>query len=128
MAIRLEFIDLVVPVHLIEEKYPGGIAQCIADHQRQIGRRVWHDGQLFRDGGLDGKSVRQLVAGWQVLGFEPLQWVGGTLQWKDVCVVESATVGPTAPCDWIQVDRQARIAWLKGVKPGDVVGPGPRGG
>jgi fatty acid CoA ligase FadD36 len=61
MAVRLEHIDLLVPIHLIEEKYPGGFAQCLADHRPLIGRRMWHDGQLLRDGALDPASARALA-------------------------------------------------------------------
>ena len=37
MAIALEFIDFVVPIALIRQKYPGGWEQCLQDHERLIG-------------------------------------------------------------------------------------------
>lgn len=37
MTIALEFIDLIIPIHVIEQKYPGGWAQCLADHEQLIG-------------------------------------------------------------------------------------------
>ena len=36
MAIALEFIDFVVPIALIRQKYPGGWEQCLQDHERLI--------------------------------------------------------------------------------------------
>jgi hypothetical protein len=33
MAIALEFIDFVVPIALVRQKYPGGWAQCLQDHE-----------------------------------------------------------------------------------------------
>ena len=72
---RLEFIDVLVPVHVIEEKYPGGFAQCLADHRPLIGRRMWHDGRLLRAGALDPARARALVEGWQALGIEPASGV-----------------------------------------------------
>jgi hypothetical protein len=122
MAVRLEFIDVLVPVHVLEEKYPGGFAQCIADHHALIGRRIWHDGLLLRDGALDRVEARQRVEGWQALGIEPLQWVDGRLAWKEVCVIDGRTGAPTVPCDWIECDPKARVAWLRGAKRGDTVG------
>lgn len=122
MAVRLEHIDLLVPIHLIEEKYPGGFAQCLADHRPLIGRRMWHDGQLLRDGALDPASARALVEGWEALGFEPLHWVDGKLNWKDVCVVDLVAGGPTVGCEWLAWDKRARIAWLKGLAPGETIG------
>jgi hypothetical protein len=122
MAVRLEHIDLLVPIGLIDEKYPGGFAQFTIDHRGLIGRRMWHDGRLLRDGALDPARARALVEGWQNLGFEPLQWVGGRLHWKDLCVVDAAAGGPTAACAWLAWDARVRIAWLRGLDPGEIVG------
>ena len=122
MAVRLEFIDVLVPVHVIEERYPGGFQQCLADHRPLIGRRIWHDGQLLRDGALDPKGAMALVEGWQALGVEPLMWVDRKLAWKDVCVVDTAAGGPTIACDWLDWDPKQRVAWLRGAARGVVVG------
>jgi hypothetical protein len=122
VAVRLEFIDVLVPVHVIEEKYPGGFAQCLADHRPLIGRRMWHDGRLLRDGALDPARARALVEGWQALGIEPLQWVNKRLAWKDVCVVDTTAGGPTVVCDWLEWDPKRRVAWLRGETRGEAVG------
>jgi hypothetical protein len=122
VAVRLEFIDVIVPIQVIDEKYPGGFTQCLADLRPLIGRRVWHDGRLLRDGAMDPAEARRLVEGWQTLGVEPLRWVGGKLQWKELCVVDTAHGGPTVGCEWIEWDPAARIAWLRGLEPGEVVG------
>jgi hypothetical protein len=122
VAVRLEFIDVLVPVHVINEKYPGGFAQCLADHRPLIGRRMWHDGRLLRDGALDPASARALVEGWQAIGIEPLQWVNGRLAWKDVCVVDTNAGGPTVVCDWLEWDPKRRVAWLRGATRGEAVG------
>jgi hypothetical protein len=122
MAVRLEFIDVLVPVHVIEERYPGGLSQCVADLRPLIGRRIWHDGRLLRDGALTAADARLRVEGWQALGVEPLQWVGRRLHWKEVCVLDLAAGGPTAECEWIEWDARERIAWLRGAPPGVTVG------
>jgi hypothetical protein len=122
MAVRLEFIDVLVPIHVIEEKYPGGLRQCLADHRPLIGRRIWHDGQLWRDGALDPADAMRRVEDWQALGLEPLQWVGRRLNWKELCVVDAAVGGPTVGCDWIECDPKARVAWLRGTERGETIG------
>lgn len=122
MAVRLEFIDILVPVHVIEERYPGGFSQCLADHRALIGRRIWHDGRLLRDGAFDPQEARERVEGWQARGVEPLQWVDGKLSWKDLCVVDLRLGGPTVRCAWLKWDANARIAWIKGSDRGFTVG------
>ena len=37
MAISLEFIDFIVPISIIHEKYPGGWKQCLIDYEYGIG-------------------------------------------------------------------------------------------
>jgi hypothetical protein len=125
MAVRLEFIDLIVPVRVIEDKYPGGLAQCLRDYAPLLGRRVWHDGYLLRDGAFDPVGARERAEGWQALGLEPLQWVRGALRWQDICVIDTAVGGPTVPCDWILYDPVHRTASLKGAPPVEVAGRGP---
>lgn len=124
MAIALEFIDLLIPIVRIEETYPGGWKQCREDYAAAIGRRVWYDEHLFRDGAMDPAQMRTKVEGWAVLGFEITGVRPGRARtpparyWKDVCVVDWAHGGPTLPCDWLQVDLKSRTAQLAGTDPG----------
>ncbi len=120
MAIALEFIDVVIPIARIRESYPGGWEQCLRDYARLLGRRVWHDRHLFRDGAMSVPEVRELVEGWAVLGFEPTGQRDGQLYWKDVCVIEWRRRGPTRPCDWLAFDRASRTAHLAGTAPGEL--------
>ena len=122
MAVRLEFIDILLPVHVIEDRYPGGLQQCVADHRGLLGRRMWHDGLLLRDGALDPLDARLRVEGWQTLGIEPLQWVDGRLEWKEVCVIDVAAGGPTVGCEWIEWCPRDRVAWLQGTDRGAAIG------
>jgi hypothetical protein len=121
VAIALEFIDVVVTIARIRETYPGGWEQCTLDYAALLGRRVWHDQYLFRDGAMTPPEVEQLVEGWAVLGFEPVGTRHGAPYWKDVCVVDWRRGGPTAPCDWLSVDLLSRTAHLAGAKPGSLV-------
>lgn len=120
MAIALEFIDFVVPIALIRQKYPGGWAQCLKDHERLIGGRVWFDDHLLRDGAMNPADIESLVEEWASLGFQPTAEVEGQRVWQDCCVLESILGGPTLPCDWLEVSKDRRSAWLKGTQPGEI--------
>lgn len=39
MAIQLECINFIIPIAVIEQKYPGGWAQRLIDHEHEIGHR-----------------------------------------------------------------------------------------
>lgn len=122
MAVALEFIDFIVPRSTIEEKYPGGWDKCLKDHAGLIGRRVWHDEHLFRDGAMNPRDIQILVEEWIDLGFEAIAEIDGQKHWKDCCVVEHMFGGPTLPCDWIEFDPKG-FAYLKGVELGEICGP-----
>ena len=52
MAVALEFLNLVIPIKKIEQHYEGGWEQYLDDHQHLIGRRIWFDDHLMRDGAM----------------------------------------------------------------------------
>ena len=123
MAVMLEFIDLIVPIETIRERYPGGWEACLEDHEPFLGGRVWHDDHLFRDGTMSPRDMEALVGQWVGRGFQASEVREGQTIWKDLCVVESMFGGPTRDCDWLVVDREQRVAYLQGTDPGEVVGP-----
>jgi hypothetical protein len=120
VAIGLEYIDLVIPIARIRETYPGGWKQCVRDYAALLGRRVWYDRHLFRDGAMCLSQAQRLVEGWAVLGFEPTGMRGQRRYWKDVCLVDWRRGGPTRPCDWLAFDRSTRTAHLAAADPGSV--------
>ena len=121
MAVALEFIDFIVPIRVIEEKYPGGWKQCLIDHRRILGGRAWYDEHLLRDGAMNPADIGDLLEEWTGLGFTPFTDGPDGRIWVDVCVVESAFGGPSLPCSWITVDLQNRTAYLAGTLPGPLV-------
>lgn len=122
MAIALKFIDFIVPIQIIKEKYPGGWEQCLADHAHLLGRRVWHDDYLFRDGAMSPHGIEALINEWTRLGFVPTSIVDGKTVWNECCVVERMFGGPTLPCKWIEITEDGRAACLRGSDMGIVVG------
>ncbi len=122
MAVSLEFIDFIVPIAAIKQKYPGGWDQCLKDHENLIGGRVWFDEHLLRDGAMNPGDIEFLIEEWTDLGFQPTEEIDGQRVWKDCCVVESMFGGATLPCDWLEIGDDGRSANLKGTDPGPVVG------
>ena len=119
MAIVTEFINFIVPIQTIKDKYPGGWEQCLKDHEGLINHRVWFDDHLFRDGAMNPIDMEDIVEEWSSLGFDCMELRGGKRYWKDVCVFEG---GPTLPCEWLSVDRTSRAAYLTGTEVGRIVG------
>ena len=126
MAIALEFLDFIVPISIIDDKYPGGWNVCLENHRDLIGKRVWYDDHLFRDGAMAPTDIQSLVANWKSMGFETIEERDGRQAWKDVCVVEGMFGGPTLPCDWLTFDSSERIVYLTGTAPGEVAWPNLR--
>lgn len=122
MAVALEFIDFVVPIHIIRAKYPGGWEQCLKDHERLIGGRVWFDDHLLRDGAMNPRDIESLIEEWTGLGFTPYEDIDGQRIWKDCCVVEGMFGGATLPCDWLEIGEDGSSAYLKGTDPGETKG------
>ncbi len=122
MAVMTEFLDLIVPISIIEEKYPGGWEQCLSDHQPAIGGRVWYDEHLFRDGAMNPEAMDALLKEWWKLGFECSAEKDGLRYWKDVCVFEGAAGGLSMPCDWLAVDMETRSVYRKGTRMGEIAG------
>ena len=122
MAIALEFIDIIVPISKIREKYPGGWEACLRDHEHLIGGRVWYDEHLFRDGAMNPNDIRLMVQHWASLGFETTELREGRKVWKDICVVEDLLGGPTLHCDWLKFDPDKRIVYFRGSSPGPIIG------
>ncbi len=123
MAILTECLDFIVPIKVIEQKYPGGWAQCLDDHKNLIGGRVWYDEHLFRNGAMNPMDIESLVNHWTDLGFTCVADKNGEKVWQDICVFQSMFGGATLPCDWIDYDSKKQVAFLRGTDPGLVSGP-----
>jgi hypothetical protein len=116
MAIALEFLNFIVPISVIRAKYPGGWEQCLQDHKKLIGGRVWYDSYLFRDGAMNSFDIGLLVEHWSSLGFAPLASEQDQTVWNDVCVVEAMTGGSTLPCKWLEINESDGTAHYNGTK------------
>ena len=121
MAVALEFIDFIVRLDAIREKYPGGLEQCKEDHREAIGRKIWFDDHLWRDGAMGPADIHYLFEQWESRGLHGKKVVDGKTHWEDFCVIEGLFgARPTLPCDWIAIQNDT--AYLKGTEPGVVAG------
>ena len=121
MAIVLEFHNFIVPMAAIRDRYPGGWAQCLRDHENVLGGRVYFDEHLFRDGAMGPEGITALLQKWSERGFEPTGVVDGREVSKDVCIL-SVFGGKLWPCDWV-TRSEGLVAHYTGTEPGPLVGP-----
>lgn len=122
MAVRLEFINLLVPIDRIDARYPGGFAGFCRDNQALLGGRLWHDGYLLRDGAMSPADMHALVEFWKAHGLEPFAEGPHGQVWQDMCVVEALAGGPTLPCSWVAYGAEEGIAYHRDHDLGDTVG------
>jgi hypothetical protein len=123
MAIATEFIDFIVPIQTIRDKYPGGWEGCLQDYAGLIDGCVWFDQYLFRIGAMNPIDIESLIQEWTTMGLECMGEKDGKKYWKEVCVFEEMLGGPTLECDWLSVDKATRAVYLKGTAMGEIIYP-----
>jgi len=122
MAVRCEYIDIIVPITNIDRVYLGGFAGFKREHESHFGHRLWHDLHLLRDGAFCQDDLTLRIAFWRDLGLEPgAEGEAGSV-WRDLCVVKSIFGGPTLPCDWVVFDWSDRCCYLKGMPMRPIMG------
>jgi len=110
---NLRFISLVVPVSTLEEKYAGGLGQCIHDLGPINGDSVELADGLFRISAMSPNGMQSYCEYMQAKGLIGIVEVNGTDTWQDFCVVD-CLFGPTLPCDWIEMNRETREVFFVG--------------
>ena len=88
--------------------------------QRRAAQFVAFDEHLVRYCSGSPNDIEAIVEKLHALGFETIVESDGHAYWKDCCVVEH--FGKiTLPCDWLQLAKDYRSAYLRGTEPGEVV-------
>lgn len=116
MAISLGFINLFIPIRIIEKQYPGGLTQF----KRDYAGGVIFDDHLVRYCSASPNEIEAMVEKLDSLGFESIAESDGQAYWKDCCVVDHFG-RITLPCGWLQLAKDYRSASLKGAAPGETV-------
>ena len=122
MAVRLELINLIIPIKNINFSYPGGFDLFREHNISTFAGTFCHDALLFRVGAEDPRDIESHVLYWQQRGLVPYMEKDGITQWKDMCVVESSRAEPTLPCDWIEIDQDNNCAFIRGRPKGRIIG------
>ena len=99
MAVLIEGISVVVPVDVLEEKYPGGLDAYANDCPNQT---FCCDGELTRVGFMTPVDVGAFINALEQKGLEPF----GDNCWNDVAVVDQQSTRTTAPCAWLSSGRK----------------------
>lgn len=127
MALRLQFINLVIPVATLERVFSTeGSFQGFLEAQGPLLREmVWHDGRLCRaEGAMNWADVDEMVERWEARGLQGLVGVAPHQWWKDFAICASRR-GPTFPCDWLEFDAAGNSVSLRGAPLCEAVGPLP---
>jgi len=122
MAINLAFIDFIVPISTIKQKYPDGFEKFVYDHRRSLGGVNYFDQHLFHTGAMSWEGVARLKEKWTSLGFQEAEVVDGKEVCKDFCVLESLLSKTSRPCSWLAIEEHHRFGYLAGTDAGPVVG------
>ena len=108
MTIRLEALNLIVPIAVIQHRYPGGWSRCREDHgldpEPSSFAACWHDGLLFRDGAMNPLDFALLMARWESMGLRRSRRRKGVRVAGDFCVYASFSDSPEYPCEWLDID------------------------
>lgn len=122
MAVALIYMNFLVPIQTIRDKYPGGWEQCLKDHEKEIKRgRVWFDEYLLHDGAMGPIDIDWLISSWEKRGFQISKEVDGKTLWADMCCIEY--LGHLMP-EWLKLTDDGCTAYLAGTEPGETVRPG----
>ncbi|MDH6343304.1 tetratricopeptide (TPR) repeat protein [Parabacteroides sp. PFB2-12] len=96
MAVRCEFIDIIIPIVNINRVYEGGYKQFLEDKGGLSGIE-WDDGILYRTGSM-GSDVDYRLKPWNKLGL--VGWNGE--KYVDYCISEHIFGGiKPETCDWL---------------------------
>lgn len=127
MAVRLQFINLVIPISTLERVFAaeGGFAGFLSSMGGPANEMLWHDAHLCRvDGAMHWPDMDEAAAAWEDRGLQGLVGTGPHQWWKDFAVCTSGR-GPTFPCEWLIYDAGDNCVFLAGTAKGEVLGPAP---
>ena len=119
MAIWLEFYNIIVPIKVIENKYPGGFKAFKEANKENFEPAdsdlpfLWHDIHLCRiEGAMNLEDLQEKLDEVQkLMNLKVLETIDGLSTFKDVYIT-GAYQGSNCPCHWI-VEDMKRISWGK---------------
>ena len=120
MAIWLNFINVIIPISVIEKK----LNLNFDDFFKSYGKGIkYHDIHLFSTGAMSPDHIEEIVKYFESKGLTITTQIDGKEHFKDLCVAEVLFGGPTLPCDWLEFNLKESIVWLKGTEKGEIIVP-----
>lgn len=104
---NLRLISLIVPVSVLEAKYPGGLMQRLEDLGPVTGEAVELSDGLFRVSAMSPADIRTYCDHMESKGLTGIVRIYGEETWGDFCAVDYL-MGPTLPCSWLEMDWDSR--------------------
>ena len=120
MSVWLHFINVVVPIFIIEDKLKVDFDEFYENYSEGI---KYHDKYLFATGAMGSEHIEQIVKYFESKGLTTIELIEGKEYFKDLCVVVVLFGGPTRPCNWLEFNSRESSAWLKGTEKGELVIP-----
>lgn len=119
MAIFIESTHIVIPISVVEAKYPNGWAGFKTAFPFEVGGTLWHDQHLVSFGVQDASLLDLVLAVLRMADLNPFERVDSEIVWVDVAVVERAHDG-RCPATWLAFAEDGRAVYFKGTEPGPV--------
>jgi hypothetical protein len=120
MSVWLHFINVVVPISIIEDKLKVDFDEFYENYSEGI---KFHDKYLFATGAMGSEHIEQIVKYFESKGLITIELIDSKEHFKDLCVVEVLFGGPTRPCNWLEFNSRESSAWLKGTEKGELIIP-----
>jgi hypothetical protein len=113
MSVGIEYFNVIVPISVIEKRYPGGWDQCKKNLCcNEQGSPNCSDEYLLRQGAMSGFDIELIVADWESLGLKRYKGAGANRKWRDLCVFDSLDEIPSN-CDWLTIGDDPQTVCLK---------------
>ena len=124
MAIYQQFISVVIPIKIIEQKcrHLGGLKGVLELNKKWVGKKILYDKYLYKDGAMGSDDIGDIVDFWTRQGLTPYKIKDGKTYWNDLAVVEML-MGATLPCEWLVYDPIDFTISMKGKPKGKIVVP-----
>ncbi len=121
MAIKIEFVNLIIPIEKINKSnYIGGFDALIKKYEPFIGTSVWFDKYLFRMGWMDTWMIDGEIDFWKNNGLIPIEKKGNDEYWADLFAISMGFNQFMTNCEWLEIDLEKGTVWLKDTDPSEI--------
>jgi len=111
-VLKLSGLDYIIRLDAADERFSGGRAALLREHQERIGRTVFFDDDLIILRSLAGvPGLRLLDNYYEEKGLQLTENVGGVRVAGDR-VYTSYQTGWSDPCDWLGVNQWNNTVWF----------------